>query len=177
MVCHLISAKPLPKALDLFIVNWTLKDKHQGNVNKNTILNKDIWQFVCEMRAMIWNHAYACFSAIYTLTSFLGLRCRILSVIGSIPYHWCLHDWTKKTASNFPDSKAHGANMGPTWGRQDPGGPHVGPMNLAIWVVIPCHSCLLTRIKVTVTHYISTSLQNVFRYVRLKSFDFISSRY
>ena len=31
------------------------------------------------------------------------------------------------------DSKVHGANMGPTWGRQDPGGPHVGPMNLAIW--------------------------------------------
>ena len=23
--------------------------------------------------------------------------------------------------------------MGPTWVRQDPGGPHVGPMNLAIW--------------------------------------------
>ena len=23
--------------------------------------------------------------------------------------------------------------MGPTWDRQDPGGPHVGPMNLAIW--------------------------------------------
>ena len=23
--------------------------------------------------------------------------------------------------------------MGPIWGRQDPGGPHVGPMNLAIW--------------------------------------------
>ena len=32
-----------------------------------------------------------------------------------------------------PDSKVHGANMGPTWGRQDPGGPHVGPMNFAIW--------------------------------------------
>ena len=28
-----------------------------------------------------------------------------------------------------PDSKVHGANMGPIWGRQDPGGPHVGPMN------------------------------------------------
>ena len=25
--------------------------------------------------------------------------------------------------------------MGPTWGRQDPGGSHVGPMNLAIWEV------------------------------------------
>ena len=35
----------------------------------------------------------------------------------------------------IPDSKVHGANMGPIWGRQDPGGPHVGPMNLAIWDV------------------------------------------
>ena len=32
-----------------------------------------------------------------------------------------------------PDSKVYGANMGPIWGRQDPGGPHVGPMNFAIW--------------------------------------------
>ena len=36
---------------------------------------------------------------------------------------------------NIPDSKIHGANVGPTWGRQDPGGPHVGPMNHAIWDV------------------------------------------
>ena len=33
----------------------------------------------------------------------------------------------------IPDSKVHGANMGPIWGRQGPGGPHVGPMNFAIW--------------------------------------------
>ena len=32
-----------------------------------------------------------------------------------------------------PDSKVHGANMRPIWGRQDLGGSHVGPMNLAIW--------------------------------------------
>ena len=32
-----------------------------------------------------------------------------------------------------PNSKVHGDNMGPIWGRQDPGGPHVGPMNFAIW--------------------------------------------
>ena len=37
----------------------------------------------------------------------------------------------------FPHSKVHGANMGPIWGRQDPGGPHVGPMKLAIWVGLP----------------------------------------
>ena len=32
---------------------------------------------------------------------------------------------------SVPDSKAHGAQMG----RQDPGGPHVGPMNFVIWDV------------------------------------------
>ena len=40
----------------------------------------------------------------------------------------CMHD--------YPESKVHGPNMGPIWGRQDPGGPHVGPMNLAIWVYL-----------------------------------------
>ena len=30
------------------------------------------------------------------------------------------------------DSKAHGANMGPTWVLSALDGPHVGPMNLAI---------------------------------------------
>ena len=34
--------------------------------------------------------------------------------------------------NNGPDSKRHGANMGPIWGRQDPGGPDVGHTNLAI---------------------------------------------
>ena len=38
----------------------------------------------------------------------------------------------------YPDSKVHGANMGPNWDRQDPGGPYVGPMNLAIWVLVSC---------------------------------------
>ena len=33
----------------------------------------------------------------------------------------------------IPNSKVHGANMGPIWVRQDPGGPHVGPVNFAIW--------------------------------------------
>ena len=39
--------------------------------------------------------------------------------------------WTINLAN--PDSKVHGANVGPIWGRQDPGGPHVGPKNFAIW--------------------------------------------
>ena len=45
--------------------------------------------------------------------------------------------------------KVHWANMGPIWDRQDPGGPHVGPVNFAIWVrieqkrhVMPCLAAL-----------------------------------
>ena len=34
----------------------------------------------------------------------------------------------------YPDSKVHGANMGPTWVLSAPYGPHVGPMNLVIRV-------------------------------------------
>ena len=41
-----------------------------------------------------------------------------------------------RPVGTIPESKVHGAYMGPTWGRQDPGGPHVGPMNLAIRDVI-----------------------------------------
>ena len=37
---------------------------------------------------------------------------------------------------DVPDSKVHGANMGPIWCRQDPSGPHVGPMNFAIWGIV-----------------------------------------
>ena len=37
--------------------------------------------------------------------------------------------WGLCLSGRFPDSKVHGANMGPIWGRQDPDGPHVGPMN------------------------------------------------
>ena len=33
-----------------------------------------------------------------------------------------------------PDSQVHGANMGPTWILSAPGGPHVGLINLAMWV-------------------------------------------
>ena len=34
------------------------------------------------------------------------------------------------------DNKVHGAYMGPTRGLEDPGGPHVGPMNLAIREIV-----------------------------------------
>ena len=42
-------------------------------------------------------------------------------------------DLTPSDYSNIPDNKVHGANMGPTWVLSAPDGPHIGPMNLAIW--------------------------------------------
>ena len=49
-----------------------------------------------------------------------------------------VHEWSGPLGQGAPpDSKVHGAHMGPLWGRQDPGGPHIGPMNLAIWASSP----------------------------------------
>ena len=39
----------------------------------------------------------------------------------------------------------HGANMGPIWGRQDPGGPHFRPMNFAIWDVAGMRSLMISN--------------------------------
>ena len=38
-----------------------------------------------------------------------------------------------KYTNTVPDSKVHGANMGPIWGQQAPGWPYVDPTNFAIW--------------------------------------------
>ena len=48
----------------------------------------------------------------------------------------------------IPDSKVHGANMGPTWVLSAPDGPHVGPMNLAIRDVFPCHDVIMGPVAV-----------------------------
>ena len=48
------------------------------------------------------------------------------------------HPSESAMTNGYPNSKVHGANMGPIWGRQDPGGPHAGPMNFAIWVPFAC---------------------------------------
>ena len=73
------------------------------------------------------------------LISFTTVRCYIVVQIWII--HWyflCKFDSViivkvlSAILNATPDSKVHGANMGPNWGRQDTGGPHVGAMNLGI---------------------------------------------
>ena len=45
-------------------------------------------------------------------------------------------EWIQTKINGYPDSKVHGANMGPTWVLSAPEGLHVGPMNLAIRIDI-----------------------------------------
>ena len=56
-----------------------------------------------------------------------------------LPYGWTVTISSKRCQVSMsslwyigPDSKVHGANMGPTWVLLAPDGPHVGPRNLAI---------------------------------------------
>ena len=50
---------------------------------------------------------------------------------------WSEFTTRKRFNWHAPDSKVHGANMGPIWGRQEPGGPQVGPMNLSrSWITL-----------------------------------------
>ena len=60
----------------------------------------------------------------------------------------------------YPDSKVHGTNMGPTWGRQDPGGPHVGHMNLAIWVFYQ-HTYMISFTPLSMTSFLSNIPQHI----------------
>ena len=78
------------------------------------------------MSNTIWIKQSLCFRIICSLIKWL-----ILVVCwpndGIVTCKCCQHCITT------PDSKVHGANMGPILGWQDPGGSHIGPMNFAIW--------------------------------------------
>ena len=75
---------------------------------------------------------------------------------------------------NGPDSKVHGANMGPIWDRQDPCGPHVGPMNFAIWRT---HGCTSVHAISTYTIYASNNTHNKGRRTIVElGFDVINER-
>ena len=58
----------------------------------------------------------------------------------------------------FPDSKAHGVNMGPTWVLSAPDEPHVGPMNLSIRVTI---SLMFARLLKGTKHIIHSILNHI----------------
>ena len=59
-------------------------------------------------------------------------RCSDDQVVCVYVYFPKLYSSPESTINDIPDSKVHGANMGPTWVLSAPDEPHVGPMNLAI---------------------------------------------
>ena len=59
-----------------------------------------------------------------------SLNGKVFHVTGHLWGEFTGHQWIPLPKA--PDSKVHGANTGPIWSRQDPGG--VGPMTFAIWV-------------------------------------------
>ena len=55
---------------------------------------------------------------------------------------------------DIPDSKVHGANMGPTWVLSAPDGPHVGLMNFAIRVDFQSKAYMITSLQLEIHfHY------------------------
>ena len=81
------------------------------------------------------------------------------------------------TEVTLPDSKVHGANMGPTWGRQDPGMPHVGPMNLAIWAGFRMHGNTCSEIYFCLNEAINSYIEPLFQIKNIVGFSYLFGQY
>ena len=79
------------------------------------------------------------------------------------------------------DNKVHGADMGPTWGQQAPGGPHVGPWILlsgdgwrhtslcrSPWKFIPAVWCTIAPISLLHRHSCVKSIISMYFYTDYK---------
>ena len=92
------------------------------------------------IRALDTNNVLECgFLALSPLTEIKISQFALMKIV-NLQVNLMIHLYEEKQHNN-PDSKAHGANMGPICGRHDPGGPHVVPTNLAIWEVPILHEC------------------------------------
>ena len=119
------------------------------------------WCIVMHLYNVLWVHTQKCGTQVDTIkiaekfglvqTLILGpFRCYFNRLALILVYHYadCTSEprtrcqvrmthplWWKRT-NNYPDNKVHGANMRPTWVLSAPDGPHIGPMNLAVRVLI-----------------------------------------
>ena len=92
-----------------------------------------------------WYHLWIVIHSVSQKTSFLH-KCPYCVVISWHRSQWNTLVWRFSLPNSklsdplvtlfvYPDSKVHGANMGPTWVLSAPDGPHVVPINLAIKVL------------------------------------------
>ena len=84
-----------------------------------------------------WFDKYCVFLYVSTTCHMWSVMYFVISNVLLVSFRWVNYATRPlvRYGCIFPDSKVHGANMGPIWGRQDPCGPHVGPMNFAIWFI------------------------------------------
>ena len=67
----------------------------------------------------------------------------VITDIGQYHMISCLQN--SMIIQQHPRLQGSWANMGPLWGRQDPGGPHIGPMNLAILDMLEMLICYVIK--------------------------------
>ena len=92
--------------------------KNVLNTSQNAVIG---WCWWINFRICCLYHKPWAQNQCTTINVFFKINAYFPRVTGCIIHH-------------YPDSKVHGANMGPTWVLSAPDGPHVGPMNLAIRV-------------------------------------------
>ena len=95
------------------------------------------------------------------------------------------HRKFNQIGNDFPDSKFHGANMGPTWVLSAPDGPHVVPMNIAIrgHVMHPticlsfqqkaCFDTLLSLALLYTINFEGQRVQNFYRMLVVKNLNYV----
>ena len=135
---------------------WRLKRQKYGIFGKNIIKISNSTQVICRIIQSQFDRLtssnlngecyYKCWISICIdgeCTDYVSLLNYILQLIYMYMYFGSMltekkemtlyYHFLTQTHYHIPDSIVHGANMGPIWGRQEPGGPHVGPMNFTIW--------------------------------------------
>ena len=105
------------------IVNWTIGNKLQWNLNRNSCIF--IQENALKMSSEKWRLSLP--------PSFLCICIDASVGFTGLGIYVCL--MAKYTYVSMYTLIAR-SMMGPIWGRQDPGGPHVGPMNMAIWAIL-----------------------------------------
>ena len=135
-----------------------------------------------------YTHGFLLLCFVVVILSVLVDSCVIFTHI--LEYYFTGTQWQRSNPGSWfnikiPDSKVHGANMGPIWGRQDPGGPHVGPMSFAIWDVILwpsyLHNGIFYTVKTTYLYWIrplkDMSMINMYHYTKQQLTDHVDICY
>ena len=126
---------------------WIITKRADANQKASNVSRwLRVWKLM-KLTRLICNHiimrvhlTFVFWSVVCDVT-IINTVCTVLTE--DTPIEWTANsgvDWTtyRYPVEHYnPDSKVHGANVGPILGRQEPGGPHVGHMNFAIWEAPP----------------------------------------